>query len=592
MGSPSVLDKPIEIQAWLNSAARGNCLLLSTDASAASLSLPTLALKTLEERLKGSNNTPPTVLRGEMPAGSTFPLSCAYASEHERGWLAVANLHEKVLGVLKEAPSIDYIFCLDPWAASLKSNLAQNASQAKWVWVSDNESLQSESEREYWHDLNEWLFSQKFEEVIAARSLITLLSKEQWKPSQSNELPSYLKQTIGNKKVLVLDQRFGTPSPIDKIKETIRASNGEKCIVLVSPYLMECQKQNPDLLSNCALTLKPSDLTVVVYGTILQAADEYIAPSGLPFGAGPLSLLRDGTEVLVPKGEFDTLSEQDQKRLVWKDRSTTARALSVDTGMSRPSEPPAQFSKWWRDLGQLQPSASKRGVREISILTCCFKYLQRFRMFLDSIVRQNYPLDRIEICVALPGNPDGVLEHIALLQRIHPLLSIVPVNVPETMRKNRGKQINAAFHASSAQVVMASDCDLVLPKNFVQRILKEHQPEFVLGCWRTPLSAEVTAHIITGNLDAVEHFDTLSQQWDPEEKVGCRQGVLGYCQVVARDAYKTVLYPEEFDQINQSDIVFIERIQQKLGISPRMLEDLFVLHLAHPRNWNGTEVFL
>src|SRR5205823_6514036 len=140
-----------------------------------------------------------------------------------------------------------------------------------------------------------------------------------------------------------------------------------------------------------------------------------------------------------------------------------------------------QFSNWWRELGNLQTSESKRGQRDISILTCCFKYLQRFRMFLDSIIRQNYPLDRIEVCVALPGNPDGVMEHIALLQRLHPLLSIVPVNVSETIRKNRGKQINAAFHASSAQVVMASDCDLVLPKNFVERILKAHRTKFVLG---------------------------------------------------------------------------------------------------------------
>src|SRR4029077_18256141 len=136
-----------------------------------------------------------------------------------------------------------------------------------------------------------------------------------------------------------------------------------------------------------------------------------------------------------------------------------------------------------------------------------------------------YPLDRIEVCVALPGNPDGVFEHLELLQRIHSALLIVPVKVPDSMRKNRGKQINAAFQASSGRILMVADCDLIVPQLFFERVLKEHRPEFVIGCWRTALSTEVTAHIVTGNLDAVEHFDALSTQWDEEQKVDVRQGV-------------------------------------------------------------------
>ena len=69
-------------------------------------------------------------------------------------------------------------------------------------------------------------------------------------------------------------------------------------------------------------------------------------------------------------------------------------------------------------------------------------------------------------------------------------------------------------------------------------------------------------------------------------------GVLGYCQAVDRKAFAKARYPREIDRVNQSDIIFVERLRKFAGVKPQYLGDQVVLHLWHPRNWNGTETQL
>ena len=119
-----------------------------------------------------------------------------------------------------------------------------------------------------------------------------------------------------------------------------------------------------------------------------------------------------------------------------------------------------------------------------------------------------------------------------------------------------------------------------------------YSPKHVKGCWRVPVDPEITAHILTGNLDPVSLFGELEKRWTPADVPEVRQGVLGYCQIVSREAFASVGYPEEFNQINQSDIMFVERLRERIGIQADMMKDLFVLHLDHPRDWGGTKTFL
>ena len=257
----------------------------------------------------------------------------------------------------------------------------------------------------------------------------------------------------------------------------------------------------------------------------------------------------------------------------------------------------APLAHWWKQLSPAaalptHPAEQAPASVDLSILVCCYKYLQRFRIFLQSIVRQQHPLERIEVCIVAPGNPDGLYEYMNVVRLAHPALRFRLIEVDAVTGANKGKMLNAGFRASSGPVIMVADGDLVLGPDFVSHMLSQYQPERILGCWRTPLNKTVTAHIVCGNLDPVENFAELRKQWDQDEAHdGVRQGMLGYCQIVSRAAFERVGYPEEFEGFNQSDIVFIERLQA-IGLRNHFLQDHFVLHLSHHRDWTGTKVFL
>jgi glycosyltransferase involved in cell wall biosynthesis len=230
---------------------------------------------------------------------------------------------------------------------------------------------------------------------------------------------------------------------------------------------------------------------------------------------------------------------------------------------------------------------------QFSVLTCCYKYLQRLRIFLNSLARQAVvPLKDFEVVVTNPGNPDGLREYLDTLKCALPEMNVVRVDVPESRRRNRGWMIARAFECSRGRTVMVADCDIVLPPEFVLRMSSESEqlPRNVLGVYRNLLSPRTTAGILAGMIDPVAQFDELIEE-DCQEKDGHR-GVIGYCQVVRRSVMEKTGYPEEFDHIATSDVEFVKRLFEQQGVTPHLISSVRVLHLWHPRNWEGTEEYL
>jgi len=227
-----------------------------------------------------------------------------------------------------------------------------------------------------------------------------------------------------------------------------------------------------------------------------------------------------------------------------------------------------------------------------SVLTCCHKYLQRLRVFLASLARQDLPLEEFEVVVTDPGSPDGLKDYLETLRRAQPGMNVVRVEVPEEKRRNRGWMIARAFECSRGRTVMAADCDIVMPPDFIRTMLAESEqhPKNVLGVYRNLLSPETTAAIIVGLIDPVAGFPRLMQE-DHHEDQGFR-GVIGYCQVVPRTVMEKTGYPQEFDHIATSDVEFVKRLGQQQDVTPHFVKSTRVLHLWHPRNWEGTEEFL
>ncbi|MBI3831172.1 MAG: FkbM family methyltransferase [Planctomycetes bacterium] len=232
---------------------------------------------------------------------------------------------------------------------------------------------------------------------------------------------------------------------------------------------------------------------------------------------------------------------------------------------------------------------------DVSILVCCHRYLQRFRIFAQSICRQEFDLSRVEVVVANPHSPDGVSSFLETIRSALETQDTGPffreVLIDPKHYRNRGLQIQAAFKTSSGTVAIGMDCDLVLPPDFLRRVVRsvnEHSNS-VIGVYRRFLTPGTTEKILAGLVDPFGSFQQVAME-DEEENQGYR-GVLGYCQAIKRHHWEKVGYPEEFDNIAKSDVSFVERLAG-VGVSPLFLRDVYVLHLHHPRNWDGTKDYL
>ncbi len=551
-------------------------------------------------------------LAGRAPVPGIDPV----LAEHECRWLAAGDLHERLLEALA-AGAPELVLYADPWAANLDDTVVRQAPRARRILIDDLVERVAQ-DGDYWLTVIDWLAARPGLQFLPTATLL------QWSgsvlPATDDAEPS---PPIGfEARWGVLIDEHGAHPPTPEVLMALVERHPEG-VLLISPHLPWYLENHQHLLERCNGAWRPAELSSATYRGLLARTSRYVAPAGVPYGTRLLAALPADAEVRIPAdteigrgtGAGWTLHRHRDREDLRQQLGATAMQsdLAGTPGAPTAGEEPPAANRWWRALGTLvagepdgapsrqapaaaperSPAPAADGPVEFAFLACCYKYVQRFRIFIDSIVRQDHPPERYEVVLALPGNPDGILEYIDMLRMVHPRLRIRVVELPEEARGNKGKMLNAAFRATSARVVMPTDVDIVFAPDFVRTMLARHRPELVLGCWRTPLAKELTAQILVGNLDPVQHFAVLQQQWDKgEETGGVRQGMLGYCQVVAREAFAAVGYPEEFAGYNQSDIVFIERLQQRAGVASHFMKDYFVLHLSHSRDWTGTKTYL
>src|SRR5262245_57934118 len=87
--------------------------------------------------------------------------------EHAGPWVDTGSVFEELVSYLEKETAPDFIFCLDPWAAQLRSGAGEIAPRADWVYVSDLVDRKSGVHREYWGQLEAWFSDASFQVIIS-----------------------------------------------------------------------------------------------------------------------------------------------------------------------------------------------------------------------------------------------------------------------------------------------------------------------------------------------------------------------------------------------------------------------------------------
>jgi hypothetical protein len=85
-------------------------------------------------------------------------------------WIDAGAVYEEFVEFTESNGPLDYVFCLDPWAAQLRSRAGETASSAKWILVSDLDLRQREGGKEYREQLKEWFDTLSFTAIAPRES--------------------------------------------------------------------------------------------------------------------------------------------------------------------------------------------------------------------------------------------------------------------------------------------------------------------------------------------------------------------------------------------------------------------------------------
>lgn len=199
------------------------------------------------------------------------------------------------------------------------------------------------------------------------------------------------------------------------------------------------------------------------------------------------------------------------------------------------------------------------------------------RACIESILNQNYPLNRMQILLMDNGSVDGSKDIFYEMQMEHPKLRMWWIE----SSKSKANSVNKGIYMAEGKYIINIDSSGVmgdnLIKNFVYRF--ENSPKvsaLSAAVITNPEEAQNTRGFITRILQECEFFD-LSQFFLVEEKVKARAGVMfslsEHCSAFRKDILlKTQLYN---GKTMNENIHMASQIKDFLGGTIDLAEDCF-----------------
>jgi glycosyltransferase involved in cell wall biosynthesis len=230
-------------------------------------------------------------------------------------------------------------------------------------------------------------------------------------------------------------------------------------------------------------------------------------------------------------------------------------------------------------------------VCRLSVLITCYRFQRRLRAALRNWCQQDLPSGVFEVIVVNPHNDEETHELLASVRDTCPHLRVVEVPVGETIARNKGAMLNAAFRVSVGDWIWLTDADCLFPPNAVTSVLEfvEGRTGYLFYGERRHLDEAQTGAVLAGRLDGVADFAALMHAVEGGP-VDCTPW--GYTQIVHRSVMERRPYRELTSaQFSAVDNIFMIECG-RLGVHPMRIPGLTCLHLHHPFAWYGTDTAL
>ena len=226
---------------------------------------------------------------------------------------------------------------------------------------------------------------------------------------------------------------------------------------------------------------------------------------------------------------------------------------------------------------------------QLSIIITCHRFAQRLRVCLRNWCHQYLPTGTHEILVVNPNSPDGLHGYLAAMTNSYHHVRLREVRVSSEFSSNKGMMINQGFKASHGEWVWLTDADCLFSPSVAATTLEQIQGQ--VNCLfygrRYHLPEKLSKALIAGRIDGLHDYDHLLQRLSSRVY---EQFPWGYTQIIHRSTLKNAPYNDQHDYAG-SDELFIKDCERN-RIYPKLINQLYCLHLDHPFSWYGTSSYL
>jgi hypothetical protein len=165
--------------------------------------------------------------------------------------------------------------------------------------------------------------------------------------------------------------------------------------------------------------------------------------------------------------------------------------------------------------------SSGRPMAAEDVIVFLVKYggsIPHLRVFLDSLARQEYPNEAVRTTILTPEHTRELETYLRWFGLAHPTLKIDTLVITDSGNAPwKGTLDRLLRSLPDALVVLGTD-RAILPKTFARVSRDNSKKDPLPSISGVPMSAEASAHVITGNLDAVANYEALLTAFSSEAK--------------------------------------------------------------------------